>query len=617
MASRFFFQPRAQEHDWHVTLEREETIRHEVLFEEDVTSTGERPLYLGQTFARYRFLVVQMFVVCVLFALAGRSFWVQQIQGSHYQQLAEANRLREVPLWPKRGVIRDRTGVILADNTPRFQVTMTPRDLAKGEGLSLELGQAARLLGIGISDVRTFASATGTARDEAVLVADSLPYEQALSLAVSLPKLPGFHLEIRPKRRYPLGETIPSLSHILGYVGKISPSEYETRRNADYRRADEIGKIGIERTYETALRGTVGAQVSEVDAFGHRQAALREVSSVDGQEMRLTIDSQLQRAAEVALQTQLGRAQVTRGAVVALDPRDGSVLALVSWPGYNNNLFSGSVSSTVYRTLADNPDEPLFPRAWAGTYPSGSTVKIVISAAALAEKIITPATSVLSNGGIRVGPWFFPDWKAGGHGVTNVRKAIAWSVNTFYYYIGGGYESFVGLGSDRLGAWMRKFGLGEKTGIDLTAEAPGFVPTKEWKQKVKGEPWFLGDTYNLSIGQGDLLVTPLQVAVYASAVANGGTLVRPHVLESGSDANGAEHPGPVFASRATNLTDPALMETVRLGMRDAVTYGSARALSVLPFEAAGKTGTAQWNVNKKTHAWFIPASFKKAKVTIL
>ncbi len=604
MDSRFFFVPKAQEQTWHVSLEREETVRHEVLYEADLTSVRERPLYIGQTFERRHFLTVYLCVGLVLAGLLTRAFWVQGIQGTHYVQLSEANRLRQVPLWPRRGIIRDRKGVVLADNVPRFQVTMTPRELAKGEELSLELGQAARLLGLSIAETRALSTPTGFGRDEAILVADAVPYEQALSWAVVLPKLPGFHLEIRPKRRYPLGGTVESLAHVLGYVSKISPEEFEAHRTMGYRRADEMGKIGIERVYETELRGTVGEEISEVDAFGHRQTALREIASIDGREMRLTLDSRLQLVAEQALKTQLARAQATRGAIVALDPRDGSVLALVSWPGYDNNFFSGNVSSTVYRALADDPDEPLFARALAGMYPSGSTIKIVISAAALAEKIITPVTSVLSVGGIHVGPWFFPDWKAGGHGVTNVRKAIAWSVNTFFYYIGGGYESFVGLGSDRLGGWMRRFGLGSKTGIDLTSEAAGFVPSKEWKQSVKGEPWFLGDTYNLSIGQGDLLVTPLQVAVYSAALANGGTLVRPHVLESSMNVASGERAGPTFTPRATGLASTEAIGTVRLGMRDAVVYGSARLLNTLPFEVAGKTGTAQWSATKNTHAWF-------------
>jgi penicillin-binding protein 2 len=604
MASRFFFVPNAQERDWHVPHDVREEIHHEVMYEDEATSIRERPLYLGTPFTHRRFLMLLLCVGSVLLALLGRAFWMQEVQGSLYAQLAESNRLRQEPLWPKRGIIRDRSGIILADNIPRFQVTMTPRDLAKGEQLSLDLGQAARLLGTSINDLRVFADATGTVRDEAVLVVDGLSYERAMSLAVALPHLAGFHLEIRPKRRYPLSPSIPSLAHVLGYVGKVSEQEYSLRREEGYRRADEIGKIGVEATYERELRGQVGERVSEVDAFGRRRAGIREEPSVDGKEMRLTLDSQLQRAAEQALQAQLTRAKTTRGAVVAIDPRDGAILALVSWPGYDNNLFSGTVSSTAYRQLANDPSHPLFPRAWSGTYPSGSTVKIVISVAALAEKIITPLTSVMSAGGIRVGPWFFPDWKPGGHGVTNVRKAIAWSVNTFYYYIGGGYESFVGLGSDRLAGWMRRFGLGQKTGIDLPAEAAGFVPSKEWKQETKGEPWFLGDTYNLSIGQGDLLVTPLQVAQYAAAVANGGTLLHPHVLESMKDVRGGERSGPTFAPRSTQLADPGVFETVRLGMRDAVTYGSARALSVLPFPVAGKTGTAQWSSNKQTHAWF-------------
>ncbi len=596
--------PSAERHDRYVELERDESVKHEVMFEDELTLARERPLYVGQTFDRRRFLVVRILVVCMLAILLGRAGWVQGVEGEKYRHLSEANRLKTVPLWPKRGIIRDRRGVVLAENVSSFQVTMTPSGLKKGEDLALELGQAARLLGVSLGELRTLTTATGTVRDEAVLVAAALPYERAMALTIQLPTLPGFELEVRPKRRYPFGETLLSLAHVLGYVGKISPEEYQNRRDQGYRRADEIGKIGVERIYEADLRGTVGEEISEVDAFGHRRAALREVASVDGRELRLTLDSELERSAEQALQTQLKRAEATRGAIVALDPRDGSVLALVSWPGYDNNLFSGGVSSTLYRALVDAPDEPLFPRALAGMYPSGSTVKIVISTAALAEKIITSASSVLSVGGIQVGPWFFPDWKAGGHGVTNVRKAIAWSVNTFFYYVGGGYESFVGLGSDRLVAWMRTFGLGEKTGIDLTSEAAGFVPSKVWKQATKGEAWFLGDTYNLSIGQGDLLVTPLQVALYTAAIANGGTLLRPHVLESSADINGGGISGPTFAPRATHLADPALLETVRLGMRDAVSYGSARALNGLAFEVAGKTGTAQWNVNKKTHAWF-------------
>jgi penicillin-binding protein 2 len=335
----------------------------------------------------------------------------------------------------------------------------------------------------------------------------------------------------------------------------------------------------------------LGERVNEVDAHGVIKAFVGEQTPKDGEDLSLTLDLSLQIAAEEALKTGLARVHKTRGSVVVSDPRDGSILALVSWPAFDNNAFSGSVSSTLYQNLVHNQDQPLFPRAMAGSYPSGSTVKIVISAAALTEGIITPFTTVLSVGGIRLGAWFFPDWKVGGHGITNVRKAIAQSVNTFFYTIGGGYQGFQGLGADRLSAWMKRFGLGEKTGIDLAAEVSGSVPTRAERERGGGQ-WYVGDTYNLSIGQGDLLVTPLQVNSYTSIIANGGYRYVPHVVAN---------PHPSFTE--VGATDEAY-KVVREGMRDCVTGGSCRTVSFLPFPVSAKTGTAQWNSNKETHAWF-------------
>jgi penicillin-binding protein 2 len=542
-----------------------------------------------------------------LFGLLSRAVSVQIVHGEEYRSRADANRLRKTPLWPRRGVIRDRSGIILADNQSRFQVTLLPSDLPKLEDERQSvLGEAARIMGQSINDLIPIASATGSARDEVTIVGDRLTYDQAMAVAVALPRLPGFALEIRSQRRYPQSADVTSLSHVLGYVGKLSVEEYESEREKGYRRADEIGKSGVERFYETVLRGTVGYRVSEADAHGRLTAVVGDTEPVNGADLRLTLDVALQRETEQALRRGMARAETGRGAVIAMDPRDGSVLALVSLPSYDNNFFAGGVSSTLYQALIEDRDQPLFPRAWAGTYPSGSTVKIIISAAALAEKIITPATTVLSVGGINVGPWFFPDWKAGGHGTTNVRKAIAWSVNTFYYTIGGGYESFVGLGVDRLTTWMRAFGLGSKSGIDVASDATGFVPSKEWKEKEKGEKWYVGDTYNLSIGQGDLLVTPVQVAAYTSAIANGGRLARPH-LNAATSAISLSEP----------LADASAIETVRLGMRDNVVYGSGRALADLSFPVAGKTGTAQWSSTKKTHAWFTAfAPFESPEIVV-
>ncbi len=569
-------------------------VRHEVLFEDALTPLKHRSLFLGRAVPGRRFFAAQVILALLCAGLIGRAGWMQIARGAEFRQQAEANRLRETPLLPRRGIIRDRQGRVLADNIPRFQVTMTPVDLAiDAAEMESDVSLAARVLGRSVHDLLPLAYATGSARDEASVVADQLTYRQAMDFAVAWPELQGFTLEVAARRRYPWSREIPSLSHVLGYVGKLSPEEYRDVRDKGYRRADEIGKSGLERGHEALLRGSLGARTSEVDAHGRVKALVGEEPAADGKDLALALDLDLQKAAEQALVRGLERAEVTRGAVIALDPGTGEVLAAVSWPAYDNNIFSGGVSSTAYQALIQDERQPLFPRAWAGMYPSGSTVKIVISVAALAERLITARTSILSVGGIAVGPWFFPDWRPGGHGPTNVRAAIAWSVNTFYYTVGGGFESFVGLGADRLTDWFRRFGLGSETGLDVPGERDGFVPSREWKEKTKGERWFVGDTYNLSIGQGDLLVTPVQVAAYTAAIANGGYRVEPHFARTGTSTE-----------RGERLADAADIETVRLGMRDCVTYGSCRALSAMPFAIAGKTGTAQWHSEKDYHAWF-------------
>lgn len=581
-------------------------FQHEVLFEAAATTLPGSGLFIGRVFLRKRFLAAGLIILCVGMGLSARAAWMQIQDGPAYQQKAEANRLRRLAILPKRGIIRDRQNRVLADNIPRFQVTLTPLDLPLDRDEAEQAAsRVARILGLSINDFSTYLSSTSTARDETYTLAENVPYDQAMSLAIALPDLPGFNLLVAARRRYPFSPETPSLSHVLGYVGKISPDELENGRADGYVRSDEIGKAGLEKSLEPLLRGVRGQKISEVDARGRIKASVGETPAVDGSDIRLTLDIDLQKAAESALREQLGKDKLGRGSVIAMDPRDGSILALVSWPAYDNNIFSGGVSSTAYQALAQNPDQPLFPRAWAGTYPSGSTVKIVIAVAALAEKVVTARTSILSVGGISVGPWFFPDWKAGGHGPSNVRYAIAWSVNTFFYTVGGGYESFVGLGVDKINQWMHAFGLGEKTGIDLPGEATGQVPTRELKEKQKGERWYVGDTYNLSIGQGDLLVTPLQVAHYTAEIANGGYKVVPH-LASEAATTTLERIAPEEAVREA-----------RLGMRDNVTYGSGRALSDMAFPVAGKTGTAQWHSEKNTHAWFTSfAPFEKPEIVV-
>lgn len=592
-----------------VDLESTELIRHEILFEDDMSKLQEKRMYIGLAINGNRMKIGFYIAAFVLALLMGRAGWMQIAHGQSYGLLADGNRFRSETLPARRGIIRDRNGTVLAENIPSFDVRMRWSDLPVNQTQRMnEIATVARSIGVTSDSVSSTLNAPGVEPDEWVDVAKDIPYDQAINVSIVLPDLSGVSLITTAKRTYPQSKETPSLSHILGYAGAISQSEYEKRASLGYLRTDDIGKAGIEQSYESMIRGMPGDRKVEVDAMGRPRAVVEEHAPIDGADVRLTIDLPLQRAAEVALHKELDIAKVSRGSAIVMDVHTGAILAVVSWPSYDNNIFTGNVSSTLYSALLNNPDHPLFPRAWAGQFPSGSVIKPLIAAAALQEGVITPNTTVVSTGGIKVGPWFFPDWKAGGHGVVNVRSALAWSVNTFFYYIGGGYDTFRGLGVGKLSEWMKKFGLGSELGLDVGGETSGHVPTEDWKIATKGERWYIGDTYNLSIGQGDLLVTPLQIARVTASVANGGTMVVPHFVE-GRNGTPAQ----------IDINSDAL-KVVREGMRDTVVYGSGRRMSSLPFTSAGKTGTAQWGTNKPNHAWytgFAPYENPEIAVTVL
>ncbi|MFA5894093.1 MAG: penicillin-binding protein 2, partial [Candidatus Margulisiibacteriota bacterium] len=425
---------------------------------------------------------------------------------------------------------------------------------------------------------------------------------------------PGVVLTSRSGREYHL----PSLStsHLLGYTGKISEAEL-ANAGGEYQMIDYLGKSGVEYFWENELKGVAGIKQIEVDALGREKKILNSQKAIDGHSLLLSLDSEAQAKLEELLSATLAKARLKRGSAIVLDPNNGEVLAMVSLPTYDNNLFARGITGDEYKALLDNPDHPLFNRAVSGEFPSGSTIKPVMAAAALEEGVINEHTTVLSTGGISVGPWFFPDWRAGGHGSTEVKKALAQSVNTFFYYIGGGYQGFKGLGVERIVRYEKMFGLSEQTGIDLPAEATGFLPSMEWKEKVKGEKWYIGDTYHLSIGQGDLTVTPLQVADYTAVFANGGKLYRPHLVKAIlSNEDKIATPVEIIPVRA-DFIKPENINIVREGMRQTVTTGSARSLSAVPVPVAGKTGTAQWSSKAPNHAWFTGfAPFDRPQVVI-
>lgn len=590
-----------------VDLGNRQTVAHEVLFEDSYQHISDNPVFLGPALPRKRFWLAVVAIVGLTGLLLGRAFWMQVAVPGIYHERAEQNRLRREVIPARRGIVRDRQGKVLAENMPAFDLRVIPWLMPRNaEERDQLLGQVGRSVGMTLDEMLA-AMASSSDPAESLTLKRDIPYDQALAVEIAVGDNPALHIATGNKRRYPEAPRLQTLSHVLGYVGPISPGELESQKSEGYRQTDVIGKSGVEHTYESLLRGQAGEKVYEVDAQNTVTALVSERVPQDGSDLTLTIDLDLQRAVEEALRKGMERAKLKRGSAIVMDPRDGSLLAVASLPAYDDNLFSGIVSSTYYAKLLKDEDRPLLPRAWSGVYPSGSTVKPVVATAGLMEKVISANTTVNSSGGIRIGQTFFPDWKAGGHGTTNVRKAIAWSVNTFFYIIGGGYESFVGLGVDRLTKWLRIFGLGNVTGLDLPGEASGFVPSKEWKEKTKGERWFVGDTYNLSIGQGDLLVTPLQVAEFTAEVANGGYKVTPHVGNVSSTR---------FV-RGERLADGYVMDIVRQGMRDTVVYGSGTPLKSLPFAAAGKTGTAQWRRDRLNHAWFTSfAPFEDPKVVV-
>jgi penicillin-binding protein 2 len=305
-----------------------------------------------------------------------------------------------------------------------------------------------------------------------------------------------------------------------------------------------------------------------------------------------------------------------RGVVIASQPSTGDILALVNLPTYDSNTFARGISSEEYGRLATDPDKPLFERALNGEYPSGSTIKPIVAVAGLQEGIITGATRLMSSGGIRFGQWLFPDWKPGGHGITDVVKAIAESVNTFFYAIGGGYGDILGLGPERLLSYFRLFGLGSETGVDAQ-EKKGFVPSPEWKRGKTGEPWYIGDTYHVAIGQGDVSVTPLQVNLFTSYFANGGVNYQPRFVRESIDTPTGHRTQIESKVYRKDVVASQHVALVREGMRQTVVSGSGRRLSLLPVSAAGKTGTAQWNTTKPPHAWFTGwAPFENPAVVI-
>lgn len=553
-------------------------------------------------------------ILLLAFSVVGvRIVYLQVARGEEYRAASEQNRIRLEVIRAPRGIILDRHRDPLLMNVANFTLFATPADLPRTSterrDIANQLTTALPSLDAAMTEQALAGAVLGSLKP--IILAEHVPYQDALKLATVTAQLPGISLETVATRSYVDGE---ASAHLVGYLGK--PTEKELANDPDLSPFAEIGRMGVEQQYDEILRGTDGVREVERDHLNKELNIVDNREPIPGKNLVLTIDKGLQNALSSALKDTVTRLRVPGGSAVAIDPRSGAILAIASQPSFNPNLFTTGGTTDEFAAVFDNPNHPLFFRPISGTYPSGSTIKPLVATAALAEGVVSERTTINSSGGFKVGPNFFPDWKSGGHGATDVRKALAESVNTFFYTVGGGHDDVDGLGIDRLISYFQMFGLGQKLGVDLPAEATGFIPTAEWRNRPNGDRWYLGDTYHLSIGQGFIDVTPLQVASYTSAIANGGKLFQPHVLSEVLNPDGTLDQAAAPAPYRTTVDD-RFLAVVRSGMRQAVTSGSARALGDLPVPAAAKTGTAQFGEGDRTHAWLTSfAPFDRPEIVI-
>lgn len=566
-----------------------------------LTLTQKDAARLEWPMARRGSLFIFCFSLLVLLVFFGRLGYLNIVKGNEYQEMAERNSLRSIVLSAPRGIIMDRFGESLVENEPSLDAAIVPGDLPEEEGERKKvLERIKNFFGPDEEVWQAVVTRLNGKSFQPILLKDHLEQSTIIRFLAERQNFPGIILLKTAERKY-IDGTI--FSHVIGYEGKIRAEELATLKEAGYTMTDSIGKQGIEKSYEAELRGVHGGELVEVDAVGQVKKALGVIAPKKGNDLKLTLDAGLQREAYRIMERVLSEGKLDKGALIALDVKTGAIRALVSFPGYDNNLFARGISQADYSNLANDPRKPLFNRAIAGEYPPGSTIKPILAGAALTEGIITPETSIESRGGIQVGRSFFGDWKA--HGFTDLRRAIAVSSDVYFYSIGGGYGGIRGLGMEKMKAYEERFGWGKRTGIDLPGEQDGFLPTPSWKQERFGERWYIGDDYNSSIGQGYVTTTPLQIALATAAIANGGSLPKPHLVESIQTNEGEKKTEPTLLNQ--NILSPSILKIVREGMRETVTEGTAQSLQSLSVAVAGKTGTAQFGGGKQTHGWF--ASF--------
>jgi penicillin-binding protein 2 len=551
----------------------------------------------------------------MLLVLLGLRLWQLQVRdGLYYQDLARDNRTRSIILEPARGLLYDRNGELLANNIPSFQLYVSLEDIQNRETLIARLPEFVDIDRQEISDKLSKKNRRGRIKIKAGITLKEVALIESHRL-----ELPGVVIQPEYQRYYPLKTYA---SHVLGYVGEISESQLKDPEFSDLQQGRIIGQYGVERTFDAYLLGKTGEEVIEVDALGYPKRSLSVQRPLAGNDLYLTLDIRLQRLAEDLLGEEAG-------AIVALDPWNGDVLALVSKPGFNPNDVSGGISAKDWQQFLQDSRHPLTNRAIQGQYPPGSIFKIIMAAALLETQTLSAQESISCHGTFPFGKRIFRDWKAGGHGQVDLTKALAESCDVYFYKAGNQ------LGIDTIATYAHLFGLGKKTGIALPSERSGLVPSSEWKRKVKREPWYPGETISIAIGQGFLTVTPIQMAKMAAIVATNGRVVQPRLFKASRlrrTGNLKKEP----ESSIQQLTIPPItFAHIKEGLAAVVTKGTAQRAKSDMVSIAGKTGTAQVvalkpdgdkDKNKelqkefRDHAWFVafaPVEHPKIAVAVL
>ncbi len=567
--------------------------------------TSRQANELADIQSRLIFVKVGLLLIMVLLALR---LWQLQIRdGMYYQELARDNRTRSIVLEPARGLLFDRNGELLANNVPSFQLYLSLEDIPDREAVLAKLPEYLEI------NIQAISKKLGTKRRGRVKIKSGLTLREAALIESHRIELPGVVIQPEYQRNYPLGSYA---SHVIGYVGEISESQLKEIEFDDVQAGRIVGQYGVEQTLDASLLGETGRKVIEVDAFGYPKRSLSIQPPLAGDDLYLTLDIRLQRLAEDLLGGE-------SGAIVALDPWNGDVLALASQPGFNPNDLSGGISPQAWRQLLQDTRHPLTNRAIQGQYPPGSTFKIVMAAALLGTQTMGATDSIPCHGTFPFGKRVFRDWKRGGHGSVDLNKALAESCDVYFYKVGNQ------LGIDPIASYAHQFGLGKKTGIALSSERSGLVPSTEWKKKNRGEPWYPGETISIAIGQGFLSVTPIQMAKMVSIVATDGRVVQPRLLKASRPrrtGNLKEEPIPPTHQLPIS---PEIFSQIKEGLAAVVTRGTAQRAQSTLVSIAGKTGTAQVvalkddddksEVAKKhrDHAWFVAfAPVEKPKIAV-